>query len=87
VHTRRLLPTVLVQWMQRLMHSAVVRPIVEGKRTSPPGPVLDLVSRFPQLSYVPAYLIGVGFRPEHAPLFARRALSATPDANPSGRSG
>jgi len=76
VHTRRLLPTVLVQWMQRLMHSAVVGPIVEGRRMGPPGPVLALVSRFPQLSFVPAYLIGVGFRPEHAPPFARRALSS-----------
>jgi hypothetical protein len=26
----------------------------------------------PQASYLPAYLIGVGFRPEHAPAFARR---------------
>jgi hypothetical protein len=26
----------------------------------------------PQASYVPAYLIGVGLRPEHAPAFARR---------------
>jgi len=29
----------------------------------------------PQASFVPAYLIGVGFRPEHAPAFARRAAS------------
>jgi hypothetical protein len=35
--------------------------------------VLALVHRFPQLSVVPAYLIGVGLRPEHAPAFARRA--------------
>jgi 2-polyprenyl-6-methoxyphenol hydroxylase-like FAD-dependent oxidoreductase len=83
VHTRRLLPTVLVQWMQRLMHSAVVGPIVEGRRLGPPGPVLALVARFPQLSYVPAYLIGVGFRPEHAPPFARRAL--TVDGTTSGK--
>jgi len=76
VRSRRLLPTVLVQWMQRLMHSAVVGPIVEGRRMGPPGPVLALVSRFPQLSTVPAYLIGVGVRPEHAPPFARRALSS-----------
>jgi 2-polyprenyl-6-methoxyphenol hydroxylase-like FAD-dependent oxidoreductase len=76
VRARRLLPTVLVQWMQRLMHSAVVGPIVEGRRMGPPGPVLALLSRFPQLSSLPAYLIGVGFRPEHAPPFARRALSS-----------
>jgi hypothetical protein len=34
--------------------------------------VLALVRRLPQLSVVPAYLIGVGLRPEHAPAFARR---------------
>ncbi len=78
VRTRRLLPTVLVQWLQRLMHSAVVGPIVEGRRLGPPGPVLALLGRFPQLSYIPAYLIGVGFRPEHAPPFARPALPAAP---------
>jgi hypothetical protein len=26
----------------------------------------------PRASFVPAYLIGVGLRPEHAPAFARR---------------
>jgi 2-polyprenyl-6-methoxyphenol hydroxylase-like FAD-dependent oxidoreductase len=78
VRARRLLPTVLVQWMQRLMHSTVVGPIVEGRRLGPPAPVLALISRFPQLSYIPAYLIGVGFRPEHAPPFARPALTAAP---------
>jgi hypothetical protein len=32
----------------------------------------SLVQRFPALSVVPAYLIGVGVRSEHAPRFARR---------------
>jgi 2-polyprenyl-6-methoxyphenol hydroxylase-like FAD-dependent oxidoreductase len=76
VRGRRLLPTMLVQWLQRIMHRGVVAPIIEGQRMGPPEPVLELLSRFPQLSYVPAYLIGVGFRPEHAPQFARRALSS-----------
>ena len=35
-------------------------------------PVVNLVNRVPRLSSIPAYLIGVGFRPEHAPDFARR---------------
>ncbi|WP_448642878.1 FAD-dependent oxidoreductase [Geodermatophilus sp. URMC 63] len=72
VRARRFLPTVLVQGLQRLLHRALVGPLVEGRRPGPPAPVLALVRRLPQLSVVPAYLIGVGLRPEHAPAFARR---------------
>ncbi|MEX5717949.1 FAD-dependent oxidoreductase [Geodermatophilus maliterrae] len=73
VRARRLLPTVLVQGLQRMLHRALVGPLVEGRRPGPPAPVLALVHRLPQLSVLPAYLIGVGLRPEHAPDFARRA--------------
>jgi hypothetical protein len=31
-----------------------------------------LIRRLPWLSVIPAYLVGVGVRPEHAPDFARR---------------
>jgi hypothetical protein len=31
-----------------------------------------LLEWFPAASFVPAYLIGIGLRPEHAPAFARR---------------
>jgi len=73
VRSRRLLPTILVQMLQRFMHRAIVAPIVEGRRMGPPKPALALVRRVPQASFVPAYLIGIGLRPEHAPDFARRA--------------
>jgi hypothetical protein len=36
--------------------------------------MIKLFARFPQLSYVPARLLGLGFRPEHAPAFARRPM-------------
>jgi 2-polyprenyl-6-methoxyphenol hydroxylase-like FAD-dependent oxidoreductase len=72
VRARRLLPTILVQTLQRLMHRALVEPIVKGQRMGPPKPVLALMRHFPRASFVPAYLIGVGLRPEHAPEFARR---------------
>jgi len=72
VRARRLLPTALVQLLQRLMHRALVAPIVEGQRMGPPKPVLAIMRHVPQASFVPAYLIGVGLRPEHAPAFARR---------------
>jgi hypothetical protein len=31
------------------------------------------MGRFPWLQGVPAYLVAIGLRPEHAPEFARRA--------------
>jgi 2-polyprenyl-6-methoxyphenol hydroxylase-like FAD-dependent oxidoreductase len=72
VRARRLLPTVAVQDLQRLMHRGLVASIIEGRRMGPPEPVLRLLRRVPQVSSVPAHLIGVGLRPEHAPDFARR---------------
>ncbi len=75
VRRRRLLPTILVQLLQRAMHRALLGPIVQGRRSGPPKPVLALMRNFPPASFVPAYLVGVGFRPEHAPPFARRQPS------------
>jgi 2-polyprenyl-6-methoxyphenol hydroxylase-like FAD-dependent oxidoreductase len=72
VRARRILPTVAVQAVQRLMHRGLVGPIVAGRRMGPPRPVLAVLRRVPRFSFVPAYLIGVGLRPEHAPEFARR---------------
>jgi 2-polyprenyl-6-methoxyphenol hydroxylase-like FAD-dependent oxidoreductase len=72
VQTRRFLPTVAVQGLQRLLHRAVVRPVMAGRRDGPPKPLRALLSAVPQLSYVPARLVAVGIRPEHAPEFARR---------------
>jgi 2-polyprenyl-6-methoxyphenol hydroxylase-like FAD-dependent oxidoreductase len=78
VRRRRLLPTVLVQTLQRLMHRGLVMPILDGSRMGPPTAVLNLLRRFPRLTWLPAYLIGVGFRPEHAPAFARRQAQPDP---------
>jgi 2-polyprenyl-6-methoxyphenol hydroxylase-like FAD-dependent oxidoreductase len=77
VRGRRLLPTVLVQALQRLMHRVLVAPIIDGRRMGPPKPALAILRHVPQTSFVPAYLIGVGLRPEHAPPFAARP---TPDS-------
>jgi 2-polyprenyl-6-methoxyphenol hydroxylase-like FAD-dependent oxidoreductase len=72
VRRRRLVPTVLVQGMQRLLHRGLVKPILDGRRMGPPKPLLTLLRRVPPLSGVTAYVIGVGVRPEHAPPFAVR---------------
>jgi 2-polyprenyl-6-methoxyphenol hydroxylase-like FAD-dependent oxidoreductase len=82
VRARRLLPTILVQRLQRLWHRYLVEPILDGRRIGPPKPMLSLVRRVPQSTYAMAYLIGIGVRPEHAPEFARRRASGV--APPAG---
>ncbi|MEV4605031.1 FAD-dependent oxidoreductase [Amycolatopsis sp. NPDC049253] len=74
VRTRRLLPTIAVQSLQRLLHRAVMRPVMSGRRDGPPPQLIALFARFPKLAYIPARLLGLGFRPEHAPAFARRPM-------------
>ncbi len=72
VRNRRLVATVAVQSLQPLLHRGLVRPILDGRRTGPPKPMLALLQRVPRTTAVTAYLIGVGFRPEHAPPYAVR---------------
>jgi 2-polyprenyl-6-methoxyphenol hydroxylase-like FAD-dependent oxidoreductase len=74
VRARRLAPTLMVQGLQRLLHRTVVRGVMNGRRNGPPSPMIKAFARFPLLSYVPARLLGLGLRPEHAPAFARRPM-------------
>ncbi|HWD05694.1 MAG TPA: FAD-dependent oxidoreductase [Amycolatopsis sp.] len=74
VRTRRLAPTIAVQKLQQLLHSVMMRPVMEGRREGPPESLIAALTRFPKLAYLPGRLLGVGFRPEHAPGFARRAM-------------
>lgn len=74
VRRRRLLATVLTQALQRLLDARLLGPVVRGDGVSgPPTGLIRLVERAPWLSAIPAYLVGVGVRPERAPEFARRA--------------
>lgn len=47
-------------------------PILLGERSDPPTILAKLVEHLPWLSAVPAYLIGVGVRSQHALPFAPR---------------
>lgn len=71
VRRRRALPTAVTQALQRALHRAI-EPALRGETPGPPTVVVAVVARLPWLSAIPAYLIGVGVRPEHAPAFARR---------------
>ena len=81
VRRRRLMATVAVQTLQRMMHRGLVKPILDGRRMGPPEPVLAVLRRVPRASYLTAYLIGVGIRPEHAPAFAARPTQESADAD------
>ncbi len=72
VRRRRALPAAVTQAVQRVLQRALLGPLLRGADPMPPGALLALVERLPWLSAVPAYFVGVGFRPEHAPAFARR---------------
>ncbi|MDR6689679.1 2-polyprenyl-6-methoxyphenol hydroxylase-like FAD-dependent oxidoreductase [Microbacterium sp. 1154] len=73
VQRRRRLPTFVIQSLQRLVHARVIAPVVAGHRAVVlPRGVGVLLRRAPWLSVVPAFLVGVGPRPERAPRWARR---------------
>lgn len=78
VRRRRAVATVLTQAGQRVLQAALVRAVFRGADPAPPRWVLGVVRRLPWLSVVPAYFVGVGIRPEHAPGFARRPPGAAP---------
>ncbi|MFP5283921.1 MAG: FAD-dependent oxidoreductase [Actinomycetes bacterium] len=81
VQRRRRLPTILTQGFQRLAHrnfrfdAAPVEPAVRLPL------VLRLWKHAPALHVIPAYLLGIGVRPEHAPGWARRPAPA--DSRPA----
>ncbi|MFL1430003.1 MULTISPECIES: FAD-dependent oxidoreductase [unclassified Nocardiopsis] len=72
VRGRRLLPTAVVQRLQRTMEKVMAEPMIQGKRLGPPAPLVWVMEHLPFMSAVPARLIGLGLRSEHAPEFARR---------------
>lgn len=72
VQRQRFLPTTVTQGVQRILHRQVMKPVMAGAEITPPGVLGNIMRRFPQLSAIPAYLVGTGVRPEHVPQPARR---------------
>ncbi|GLZ41696.1 FAD-dependent oxidoreductase [Actinokineospora sp. NBRC 105648] len=76
VRRRRLLPTVAVQTLQRVLHARGLAPALAGKveiaRAKKPPLALRLLSSVPFLRRIPAQLIGRGLLTEPTPDFARR---------------
>lgn len=71
VRRRRLFPTAVTQGAQRLLQRVLIGRLLRGGDPAAPAALLAVMERMPWLSVLPAYFIGVGVRPEHAPAFAR----------------
>ncbi len=84
VQRRRWWPTALIQAGQRAAHRAVLGRALrfDADAPRPVAPTLPLparlLNRYPVLAAVPARLIAIGPRPEHAPQWARRAPAKGP---------
>ncbi|HEX5118128.1 MAG TPA: FAD-dependent oxidoreductase [Pseudonocardiaceae bacterium] len=72
VQRRRWFATVAVQLLQGTLHRVLLKPVVDGRRGGLPTGLTSVARRWPVVRFVPAYLVGIGFRPERAPAFARR---------------
>ena len=73
VRRRRVVPAAVTQAFQRQIDKRLLGPILRGGGpTAPPAALVRLLELAPWLSVIPAYLVGVGVRPERAPTFARR---------------
>jgi 2-polyprenyl-6-methoxyphenol hydroxylase-like FAD-dependent oxidoreductase len=66
VQQRRLLPTRIIQGMQKLAHDRIIGALFDPdvRLTEPPWPV-KLLDRYAMLRGIPARLVGLGFRREH----------------------
>ncbi|SOD41051.1 FAD-dependent oxidoreductase [Nitrosovibrio sp. Nv4] len=65
VQLRREWPTRMTQRLQRLLQNQVIGRVLRGNDPLSPPIFLRLLARFPFLRWIPARLIGIGFRPEH----------------------
>ena len=79
VQRRREFPTRMTQRMQLLIQKRVLgRVLASQKQLSLPW-LLKLLIKFPILRRIPAYVVGVGFRPEH--VHTDDATAAPPEAD------
>jgi 2-polyprenyl-6-methoxyphenol hydroxylase-like FAD-dependent oxidoreductase len=66
VRLRRLLPTVVTQFVQRQIQTRVLSRILAGDRPVRAPRIVRLLDRHPVLQVLPARAIGIGVLPEHA---------------------
>ena len=72
VQRRREFAARATQAAQRVLHRGIERLLNGSASLLLPPRAARVLRRLPWLAAVPAYLVGIGVRPEHAPAFARR---------------
>jgi 2-polyprenyl-6-methoxyphenol hydroxylase-like FAD-dependent oxidoreductase len=82
IQLRRMLPTVVIQRMQRTIQDRFLSPLLAGRLSAMPPLVLRVLRRYPTLQTIPARLIGLGVLPEHVRIPTAYSTEA-PAAHPS----
>jgi 2-polyprenyl-6-methoxyphenol hydroxylase-like FAD-dependent oxidoreductase len=65
IQDRRMLPVRFTQWLQLTIQRRIISRVLEGQQRPKPPLMFRLSKIVPALQRVPAYLLGVGIRPEH----------------------
>jgi 2-polyprenyl-6-methoxyphenol hydroxylase-like FAD-dependent oxidoreductase len=65
IQRRRAWPTRMTQRLQLFLQKQVIGRVLSGGNSFSPPFFFRLLARFPLLQWIPARLIGIGFRPEH----------------------
>jgi 2-polyprenyl-6-methoxyphenol hydroxylase-like FAD-dependent oxidoreductase len=76
VQARREWPTRVTQSIQLAIQNRVIRRVLAGAAPPKPPFILKLLDRLPALRGIPAWLVGIGVRPEHV-----RIAEATPPSD------
>ena len=66
VQRRRTFPTVMTQGLQIFLQRRVIAPVLRSQEPPKRAPLLlRILTNIPGFRSIPAYIIGIGFRPEH----------------------
>ena len=65
IQERRTLPVRFTQWLQLTIQRRIIGRVLESQRRPKPPLFFKLFGIFPALRRVPAWLTGIGIRPEH----------------------
>jgi 2-polyprenyl-6-methoxyphenol hydroxylase-like FAD-dependent oxidoreductase len=65
IQDRRTLPVRFTQWLQLTIQRRIIGRVLESQRRPKPPLFFKLFGIFPALRCIPAWLIGIGIRPEH----------------------
>jgi 2-polyprenyl-6-methoxyphenol hydroxylase-like FAD-dependent oxidoreductase len=72
VQRRRMYPAVMTQGLQVLIQRNIITRVLASKAPPKRAPlILRILTNIPGFRYIPAYLVGIGFRPEHVSTLVR----------------